>query len=63
MCGIAGFKAHCALWFWNGKTVVGKQAKGAMGSFGRITNLKELPSPAKLRAYVRKGMKFIEEKK
>src|SRR5262245_49491215 len=61
VCGIAGFKAHCALWFWKGKTVVGKKAGAAMGSFGRITSVKDLPSAAKLKAYVKKGMKRIEQ--
>ena len=62
VCGIAGFKAHCALWFRHGKAIVGdRQRGGAMGDFGRITNAKELPSAAKLKGYVRKGMKRIDE--
>jgi hypothetical protein len=60
VCGIAGFKAHCALWFWNGKTVVGKKAKGAMGSFGRITSMEDLPTAAQIKGYVRKGVALID---
>lgn len=59
--GIAGFKAHCALWFWKGKTVVGVKPKEGMGNFGRITSLKDLPSAAKIKAYVRKAMKRIDQ--
>ena len=63
VCGFAAFKAHCALWFWKGRAVVvGKKSKkDGMGNFGRITNVKDLPSAAQLKAYVKKGMKRIEE--
>ena len=60
VCGIAGFKAHCALWFWKGKTVVGMKPKEGMGNFGRITSLKDLPSSATIKGYVRKAMKLID---
>jgi hypothetical protein len=61
VCGIAGFKAHCALWFWKGRTVVGVKPKKGMGSFGRITSVKDLPSAARIKGYVRKAMKLIDE--
>jgi len=59
VCGFAGFKAHCALWFWKGETVVGKKPKEAMGNFGRITGVKDLPSAAQLEAYVKKAALLI----
>lgn len=62
VCGIAGFKAHCALWFWKGKTVVGMKPKEGMGSFGRITSVKDLPSDAIIKAYVRKAIKLTEKR-
>ena len=61
VCGFAGFKAHCALWFWEGKAVVGKKPKEGMGNFGRITSVKDLPSAAKIKAYVKKAMKLIDQ--
>ena len=62
VCGIAGFKAHCALWFRNGKAIVGSSRRGeAMGHFGRISIAKELPSAAKLKGYVKKAMKLIDK--
>jgi hypothetical protein len=62
VCGIAGFKAHCALWFWNAPKVIGKKTKEGMGNFGRITSLKDAPSAAKVKVYVRKAIKLIESK-
>ena len=58
VCGMAGFKAHCALFFWKGKAVI----KGAMGGYGRITKIGDLPSAAKLKAAVKKSVKLIEKK-
>ena len=60
VCGFAGFKAHCVLWFRHGKIVVGKKPKEAMGNFGRITALGDLPPAARIKGYVRKGVKRIE---
>jgi hypothetical protein len=62
VCGIAGFKAHCALWFWKGRTVVGVKPKKGMGSFGRITSVKDLPSAGKIKGYVKKSMKLIDQR-
>ena len=61
VCGIAGFKAHCALWFWKGKAIVGKKSGEAMGSFGRITSVTDLPSATAVKAYVKKAVKRIEQ--
>ena len=58
MCSMAAFKAHCTFGFWNPELVVGGGASGekAMGEFGRITAVSDLPSEDALRAYVRKAM-------
>ena len=61
VCGIAGFKAHCAIWFWKGTQVVGKKPREGMGHFGRITTARELPTAAFLKACVRKSMKGIDD--
>ncbi|MFI5403163.1 MAG: YdeI family protein [Planctomycetota bacterium] len=63
LCGIAAFKAHCAFGFWKHALVVGDDAKAraAMGSFGRVTSLADLPSKAVLRRYVRKAMRLNEQ--
>jgi len=62
VCGMAGFKAHCALWFWNGKTVVGKKPAEAMGNFGRITCPEDLPAPGQLRGYLDKAVALINSR-
>jgi hypothetical protein len=61
VCGFAGFKAHCALWFKNGRAVVGKKPKEAMGNFGRITELAGLPPARELKGYVRKAVKRVRD--
>jgi hypothetical protein len=63
VCGIAGFKAHCALWFWKGKSIVGKKPGGAMGNFGRITSVTDLPSATQIKAYVKKAVGRIEQER
>lgn len=58
MCGMASFKEHCAFGFWKGSLVVDpKEIKSvdAMGQFGRITSLKQLPPKKTLVGYVKKA--------
>ncbi|MBI5364857.1 MAG: YdeI/OmpD-associated family protein [Planctomycetes bacterium] len=60
LCGMAAFKQHCAFGFWKHDLVVegDTKAKEAMGSFGRITSVKDLPSKATLARYVKKAMQL-----
>src|SRR5262245_54820651 len=47
LCGMAAFKEHCTFGFWKGSLIVGKDGKPAdvaMGQFGRITKVADLPS-------------------
>jgi len=46
LCGMAAFKEHCAFHFKNGELVFGTRAKEeeAMGQFGRITSIVDLPN-------------------
>ena len=59
LCSMASFKAHCAFGFWKGKLLEEKLegvAKGkgpAMGDFGRITALSDLPGEKTLIRYVK----------
>lgn len=63
LCGMASFKAHCAFGFWKHELVVGTDARAdqAMGSFGRLAKLSELPSKAQFARYVAKAMKLNED--
>ena len=61
LAGMAAFKAHATLGFWNATDVHGDDAKaGAMGDFGRITSLADLPDEQAFAAIVRKAMAFID---
>jgi uncharacterized protein YdeI (YjbR/CyaY-like superfamily) len=56
LCSMAAFKAHCAFGFWQGKRVLGDEARGgAMGQLGRITSVSDLPSRTALATLVRRA--------
>lgn len=63
LCGFAAFKHHCTFGFWKHALVVGDDPKAeqAMGSFGRIESLADLPPKADLRRYVKKAMRLNEQ--
>lgn len=62
LCNMAAFKAHCVFGFWKGALVFGGEARrDAMGHFGRITSVKELPPAKTIAAYVRQAMKLNDE--
>src|SRR5437899_8269050 len=55
LCSMASFKEHCAFGFWKGSLLVektGGEAETAMGQFGRITKLSDLPSKKVLSDYI-----------
>jgi uncharacterized protein YdeI (YjbR/CyaY-like superfamily) len=62
LAGMAAFKAHATLGFWRAGDVLGERsrAEGAMGQFGRLTSVDDLPPPAELDALIRKAMAAIE---
>jgi uncharacterized protein YdeI (YjbR/CyaY-like superfamily) len=63
LTGMAAFKAHCSIGFWHGEAAVGAdRAKGgAMGDFGRLTTLKDLPPKAEQKAILKRAMQLIED--
>ena len=54
VCHMAAFKAHCAFGLWRGGTTAktGRESE-AMGQFGRITSVAELPKDAEVLKLVR----------
>ena len=53
---MAAFKQHAALNFWRGQELGDGQPKaGAMGQFGRLASLGDLPSDAELDALIREA--------
>ena len=59
---MAAFKAHASFGFWQGSKVTGENAKEreAMGSFGRLASLDDLPDGATMTALVRRAMTLID---
>ncbi len=54
VCHMAAFKAHCGFGFWRGGLAGGTGKEGeAMGQFGRLTTLDDLPPERELVALVR----------
>ena len=64
LCSMASFKQHCAFGFWKGSLIVGqdgRSAEEAMGQFGRITRLSDLPPKRVLAGYVKEAARLNDE--
>jgi uncharacterized protein YdeI (YjbR/CyaY-like superfamily) len=61
--GMAAFKKHCTFGFWKHDLIVGEspKAKEAMGSFGCIASLADLPSKKELAGYVKTAKKLNDD--
>ena len=56
LCSMASFKQHAAFGFWKGSLVTGgPRSADAMGHFGRITKVADLPSKSVLSGYIRRA--------
>jgi uncharacterized protein YdeI (YjbR/CyaY-like superfamily) len=59
LCSMASFKAHCAFGFWKGSLldadVKPARTSEAMGQFGRITSIADLPGKTPLKMLVRQA--------
>ena len=65
LCSMASFKAHCAFGFWKGSLLKDElgdpKARDAMGQFGRIASLDDLPASKQLVALVRRAAALNEQ--
>jgi len=67
LCGFAAFKAHVTFGFWKGDLMftgdaaAQKKANEAMGHFGRLTKLSELPSDKLLVSYIKEAKRLNDE--
>ena len=63
LAGMAAFKAHATFGFWRAKEVLGETGaeREAMGQFGRIASVDDLPPPDMLAALVRQAMAVTEQ--
>jgi len=62
LAGMAAFKAHATFGFWRGSLVVGgtNEQQNAMGQFGRLTSVEDLPDPNTLAELIRKAMALTD---
>jgi uncharacterized protein YdeI (YjbR/CyaY-like superfamily) len=62
LAGFAAFKAHATFGFWSGSQVLQNDAEAtAMGQFGRLTSLDDLPDRQALLSLTHKAMKLIDD--
>ena len=67
LCGMAAFKNHCTFGFWKGDLMFAKdktaaaRAKDAMGHFGKLTALSDLPKDDVLIGYIREAVRLNVE--
>ncbi len=62
LAGMAAFKQHVSFGFWKHALVMGEDApRDGMGSFGRLSSLRDLPSRRNLATWIRKAMRVNEE--
>jgi uncharacterized protein YdeI (YjbR/CyaY-like superfamily) len=63
MCGMAAFKEHCAFGFWKASLlgVAGQKSREAMGQFGCVKSIKDLPPEKELLALVKAAARLNEE--
>jgi len=68
LCWMAAFTKHCAFGFWRASDmsdpnkILETVEKTAMGSFGKITSLDDLPSDKILIKYIREAAKLNRNK-
>ncbi len=66
LASMAAFKTHATFGFWKhaqlagGRTSLGRRREKAMGSFGRLASVADLPSRRALVALVKRAMKLNE---
>ena len=63
-CGMAAFKEHTTFGFWKGallKDQLPKVDEKAMGQFGRITSMDDLPKATTLARIVKAGAKLNDD--
>jgi hypothetical protein len=63
LCGMAAFKQHASFGFWKHALVVGEgEPRDGMGSYGKLTSIKDLPPKKTLLAHIRKAMQLNVDK-
>lgn len=63
LCSMAAFKRHASFGFWQSRRVTGddiQDREAAMGQFGRITSIADLPDPTALAEMIAKAAALID---
>lgn len=64
LCNMAAFKGHATFGFWQKRAVTGQETPevraGAMGQFGRLTSLSDLPDDTKIGDMVARAIALID---
>lgn len=63
LAGMASFKGHATFGFWKGGLIIDKETSKtmeAMGQFGRITSVKDLPGKTAIAGYVKQAVALNE---
>jgi uncharacterized protein YdeI (YjbR/CyaY-like superfamily) len=66
MCAMAAFKEHAIFGFWKGSLIEGvapnrNNGGEAMGNYGKLRSVKDLPSRKELTGYIKQAMKLNDE--
>mgnify|MGYP001400303716 FL=1 len=64
LCGFASFKQHCTFGFWKQTLMESdkfSETKTAMGSFGKLTSLADLPNDGVMKKLIKQAMKLNDE--
>ena len=65
LCGMAAFKEHAVLGFWKASLIFDEKGRkledDAMGQFGCVKSVKDLPTKRELTGYIRKAMVLNEQ--
>lgn len=60
LANMAAFKAHASFGFWNRQALATGKEGEAMGQFGRIESLRDLPSEAVMEAQIREAAALLD---
>jgi len=67
LCSMAAFKQHCAFGFWKSRLILAKDSKvdalreEAMGQFGRITSVEDLPTNKVILTQIKEAVRLNDE--
>ncbi|SDQ62134.1 Uncharacterized conserved protein YdeI, YjbR/CyaY-like superfamily, DUF1801 family [Pseudoxanthomonas sp. CF385] len=60
LCGMAAFKQHASFGFWQHEQVMETGERTGMGSFGKMTTVRDFPARRTLVSLIRKAMALID---